>query len=77
MPFENLEESWYYLLLINNEIVKRNKATPMPLSDDIIEYINKKASGRKGKIHTLSKPIFEWELIDDISHIDDYCYSRQ
>ena len=26
----NLEGSWYYLLLINNEIVKRNKATPLP-----------------------------------------------
>ena len=75
MPSGNLEGSWYYLLLINNEIVKRNKATPLPLSDDIIEYINKKALGRKGKIHTLSKPIFErgihHELIDDIDHADN------
>ena len=75
MPSGNLEGSWYYLLLINNEIVKRNKATPLPLSDDIIEFINKKALGRKGKIHTLSKPIFErgihHELIDDIDHADN------
>ena len=47
----------------------------MPISDDIIEYINMKAFGRKGKIHTLSKPIFErgihHELIDDIDHVDN------
>ena len=47
-----LSRNWYYLLLISNEIVKRNKATPMPISEDIIEYINKKALGRKGKIDT-------------------------
>ena len=47
----------------------------MPISDDIIEYINMKAFGRKGKIHTLRKPIFErgihHELIDDIDHVDN------
>ena len=50
MPSGDLEGSWYYLLLINNDKVERNKATPMPISDDIIEYIKKKALGRKGKI---------------------------
>ena len=59
MPSIDLEGFWYYLLLINNDKVERNKVTPMPISDDIIEYIKKKALGRKGKIHTLSKSIFK------------------
>ena len=71
MPSRN----WYYLLLISNEIVKRNKATPMPISEDIIDYMNKKALGRKGKIHTLNKPIYErgihYELTDDINDVDN------
>ena len=65
MPSGNLVGSRYNLLLINYDIVKRNKATPMLMTDDIIEFVNKKA---------LSKPIFErgihHEVIDDIDHDD-------
>ena len=50
MPSGNLVGSRYNLLLINYEIVKRNKAATMLMTDDIIEFVNKKA---------LSKPIFE------------------
>ena len=57
----NLVGSRYNLLLINY----RNNATPMLMTDDIIEFVNKKA---------LSKPIFErgihHEVIDDIDHDD-------
>ena len=61
MPSGNLVGSRYNLLLIN----QRNNATPMLMTDDIIEFVNKKA---------LSKPIFErgihHEVIDDIDHDD-------
>ena len=47
----------------------------MPLWDDITEYINKKALGRKGKVHALSKTIFErgihHELMNDIDHAEN------
>ena len=33
MPSGNLEGSWYYYLLINNQVVKRNKATSIPITD--------------------------------------------
>ena len=75
MPSGNLEGSWYYYLLANNEIVKRNRATPMPITDDIIAYLNNKALGRKGKIHSTNRPIFERgsqrNLIDDSEYESD------
>ena len=59
MPSGNLEGSWYFYLLHNGQVVKRNKATSMHITDDIIAYLNSKAVGRKGKIHHIDKPLFE------------------
>ena len=59
MPSGNLEGSWYFYLLHNGEVVKGNKATTMPLTDNIIAYLNSKAVGRKGKIHNIDKPLFK------------------
>ena len=59
MPSGNLEVSWYFYLLHNEEVVKRNKATTMPITNDIIVYLNSKAVCRKGKIHNIDKPVFE------------------
>ena len=70
MPSGNLEGSWYFYLLHNGEIVKRNKATTMPITDDIIAYLNSKAVGRKGKIHNIDKPLFE--MGNQHIPIDDY-----
>ena len=56
MPWGNLEGSWYFYLLHNGEVVKRNKATTMPITDDIIAYLNSKTVGRKGKIYNIDKP---------------------
>ena len=70
MPSGNLEGSWYFYLLHNGEVVKRNKATTMPITDDIIAYLNSKAVGRKGKIHNIDKPLFE--MGNQHIPIDDY-----
>jgi hypothetical protein len=48
MPCGNREGSWYYLLLSNWQVVKRNMATPVPLPEDVIQYINAKAAERSG-----------------------------
>ena len=70
MPSGNLEGSWYFYLLHNGEVVKRNKATTMPITDDIIAYLNINAVGRKGKIHNIDKPLFE--MGNQHIPIDDY-----
>ena len=59
MPSGNLEGSWYYYLLINNQVVKRNKATPIPITDDIISFMNNKSIDRKGKFNKPDIPQFE------------------
>ena len=75
MPSGNLEGSWYYYQLLNNEIIKRNKATVMPITDEIIAYINDKSISRKGKMHTLAIPHFErgfnhTYIEDDVDDLD-------
>ena len=47
MPSGNLEGSLYYYLLINNLVDNRNKARPIPITDDIISFMNNKSIGRK------------------------------
>ena len=75
MPSGNLEGSWYYYLLINNQVVKRNKATPIPITDDIISFMNNKSIGRKGKFNKPDIPQFErgikHTIIDDIAYDSD------
>ena len=59
-----------FLFTNNGEVVKRNKVTTMPLTDDIIAYLNSKAVGRKGKFHNIDKPLFE--MGNHHIPIDDY-----
>ena len=47
MSAGNLEGSWYYMLLSNEQIVKRTKATSLPMSDEVITYINELSEKRK------------------------------
>ena len=58
MPTGNLEGSWYYLLLSNFQVVRRNKATTIPITDDIIDYLNDQAK-KKGRPNKYTIPIFE------------------
>ena len=46
-PSGNLEGSLYYYLLINNQVDNKNKARPIPITDDIIAFMNNKSIGRK------------------------------
>ena len=46
-------------MLHTEEVVKRNKATTMPITDDMIAYLNSKAAGRKENIHNIDKSLFE------------------
>ena len=46
MSTGNLEGSWF---LSNLEIVNRTKATALPMTDNIIEYLNQIALDEKGR----------------------------
>ena len=47
MSSGNLEGSWYYILLAHERIVKRTKATVLPMPDEVILHLNVLASKRK------------------------------
>ena len=79
MSAGNLEGSWYYMLLSNEQIVKRTKATSLPIPDEVILYINRLAEKRKiNKINNTNQPIFEQNrrLIPDdgLDYDDDFIY---
>ena len=40
MSSGNLEGSFYYMLLANERIVKRTKATVLPMPDEVILHLN-------------------------------------
>ena len=75
MPSGNLEGSWYYSLLIKNQIVKRKRATPIPITDDIIAFMNNKSISRKGKLNSEDIPQFKrghkHTITDDIAYYSD------
>jgi hypothetical protein len=74
MSAGNLEGSWYYLLLSNQSVVKRTKATPLPMSDEVIAHLNSLSVNRKiNKTSNYRQPIFEQNkrLISD--NDDEYC----
>ena len=69
----NLEESWYYLLIANLKVVKRTKTTSLPMTDDVISYLDKLASERKLNMSVnVKQPIFEQsnQILED--HGNDY-----
>jgi hypothetical protein len=73
MSAGNLEGSWYYFLLSNEQIVKRTKATPLPMSDVVIAHLNSLSANRKiSKTNNVRQPVFEQNnhTIDD--NDDDY-----
>ena len=47
MSAGNLEVSWYFLFLSNQSVVKRTKATPLPMSDEVITHLNSLSVNRK------------------------------
>ena len=47
MSSDNLEGSWYYMLLANEQIVKRTKTTVLPMPNEVILHLNKLALNRK------------------------------
>ena len=49
MSTGNLEGSWYYMLLNNLKIFNRTKATALPMTDNIIEYLSQIALDKKGR----------------------------
>ena len=75
MSAGNLEGSWYYYLLCNGHIVKRTKATPLPMSDEVIARLNSLSANRKiSKTSNVRQPVFELNnriLYDDDADYDD------
>jgi hypothetical protein len=73
----NLEGSWYYMLLCNEQIVKSTKATP-PMTDEVIAQLTSLADNRKSsKTVNVRQPVFEQHNLvlhddDDIDDADDF-----
>jgi hypothetical protein len=78
MSAGNLERSWYYMLLCNEQIVKRTKATPLPMTDEVIAHLTSLSDNRKSsKTVNVRQPVFEqnnriWYDDDDIDDADDF-----
>ena len=77
MSAGNLEGSWYYMLLCNEQIVKRTKATPLPMTDEVIAHLTSLSANRKiSKTSNVRQPVFEQNkriLYDD----DDADYNDE
>ena len=74
MSAGNLEESWYYMLLSNEQIVERPKATSLPTPDEVITYLNGLSDKRNiNKCNNSNQPVFEKKrrVIDDGLDYDD------
>ena len=75
MSSGNLEGSWYYMLLVNEQIVKRTKATVLPIPNEVILHLNKLALNRKTA--NVKSPVFEnshtvFDDDDDVEDDNDY-----
>ena len=77
----NLEGSWYYMLLSNEQIVKRTKATVLPMPHEVVLHLNNLAASRK--TDHVKQPVFENshtvfndndDVDDDPEYIDDIEY---
>ena len=81
MSSGNLEGSWYYMLLSNEQIVKRTKATPLPMPDEVITYLNGLSDKRNtNKGNNTNQPVFEQNrrlIVDDgIDYDDEKIYNN-
>ena len=48
MPSGSTDGSWYYLLLKTNKVVRRRRATELPMPDEVINLLNNRAAKRRG-----------------------------
>jgi hypothetical protein len=74
MPASNRDGSWYYLVLKSWRTVKRNKATTLPMPDEVIDYIEGKArmSRQKRKIgDTLKIGLWRSDNNDTYTNVAD------
>ena len=48
MPAGSTDGSWYYWLLKTNKVVRRRRATALPMPDEIIKLLENRAAKRRG-----------------------------
>jgi hypothetical protein len=48
MPSGSSDGSWYYLLLKTNKVVRRRRATELPMPDEVINLLDNRAARRRG-----------------------------
>lgn len=77
----NLEGSWYYMLLSNEQIVKRTKATALPVPHEVITHLNNLAANRKiNKANNTNQPISEQNRTvipdDGLDYEDEVIYNN-
>jgi hypothetical protein len=51
MPAGSTDGSWYYWLLKTNKVVRRRRATALPMPDEIIKLLENRAAKRRGIKH--------------------------
>ena len=81
MSAGNLEGSWHYMLLSNDQIVKRTKPTALPVPHEVITHLNNLAANRKiNKANNTNQPIFlqNRRVIPDdrLDYEDDVIYNN-
>ena len=67
-------DMWYYRRLINGNVIKRSRAVEIPISEDIIAFINGRTISNKGPLmpcFALGKAIDVTDLEDDESEKEE------
>ena len=68
LPTGNIAGSWYYYVLNTNQVISRDRATTLPMPEEVIQFLNNLASDRK-TLHQV--PLFERGLYKHAAMNDD------
>jgi len=49
-PTGNMSGTWFYLNLMTWQVVRRNGATPLPMTDELIDYVNSKTLSKRADV---------------------------
>jgi len=61
-PTGALDGSWYYFTLRSNKIVRRRRATALPMPVEVVEHVRSLAAKRKGKRKETSIKMASWNI---------------
>lgn len=64
MPTGALDGSWYYFTLRSNKILRRRRATALPMPMEVIDFVRRLAAKRKGKRKDTTIKLATWNIKD-------------